>query len=141
MIQFNSVLVYTLLGKYQKMLCWLIFWLLSVFRTYRDNFILVCVWYVTRWPLSTNILHTSIRCMQPFGQKQDIDASVCLSLLKQYLCWFLHDVWLYLIHVSAGITHWMTLEFYSNVNLEVSFMFHKDITTLGLLFEVQTFLR
>ena len=70
------VSVSILFGRYPQMLRWLIVWLLHVFLTCKDNFILIRVWCVTGWPLSTNVFHASICCMHMFGQKQYIAESV-----------------------------------------------------------------
>ena len=70
-----------LLGRDPQMLHWLKGW-----------FYLICVWCVTVWPLSTNFSLTPISHMHPFGQKQDIAASVHSYYLKHYLWWFIRDI-------------------------------------------------
>ena len=60
-----------------RMLRWLKFRILQAFLTCGDDFYLFCVWCVTVWTLSTNVLHTLIRCMHPLVQKRCIYAPVC----------------------------------------------------------------
>ena len=102
------VSVSILFGRDLQMLRWLMFWLLHVFLTCKDNFILIRVWCVTGWPLSTNVFHASICCMHMFGQKQYISESVFFLLYKQYSCWFVHNISLYLMSASVGLASWMT---------------------------------
>ena len=44
------------------------------------------------WPLFMNVLHTPIRCMNPFGQEQDIFASVNSYSIKHDLCFCLQCI-------------------------------------------------
>ena len=49
-------------------------------------------------------------------------------------------MWLYLMCVPAWLTSWMTSEFNSYANLEVSSMFRKVPTIILFLVDVQTYL-
>ena len=60
--------VFSPVGHALRILRWLAFFLLQVFLTCKDN--LIRIFCVTLWPLSTNVSHTPIRCMCPFGQKR-----------------------------------------------------------------------
>ena len=95
---------------------------------------------MTGCPLSTNVLHTPIYCMHPFGKKRYISASIHSYYLKHYSCLFIHNVGSPNMCI-IGLMSWMTSEFHSYVNLEVSYMFCKVCTSLCLLVSVWNFLR
>ena len=57
----------------------------------QGQFYWIHVCCVTVWPLSKIFLHTPIRCMHPFGEIQDISASINSYNPNTCLCWFIHD--------------------------------------------------
>ena len=48
---------------------------------------MIHVWCVISWTLSTNVLHTPVRCMHPFSKKRKI-----LPPFVPYSCCFIHDI-------------------------------------------------
>ena len=124
-------------GKSLTFLRWLKFQILQAFCTYKDN--LIRVLCMTVWPLSKNYLHTPIRCMCTFVQKQGFPPlfTTFQTIIKDGLLM----IWLYLMHDSTWLTSWATSEFHSYVNLEVSYKFRKVPTSLWSLVNVWNFLR
>ena len=64
-------------GHKLQILHWLTIRLFQPFLTCKGT--LIRVLFMTAWPLSTNDLHTPIRCMYPFGQKQGFPPLISTS--------------------------------------------------------------
>ena len=108
-------------GHVLQMLSLLTFQILQVFCTYKDN--LIRDWCVTLCLQSTNVLHTPIRFIHPFGQKQGFP--LIISNIQTIIKVGILTIWLYLMCASASLASWTNLEFHSYANLEVSYIFCK----------------
>ena len=94
---------------------------------------------MTCWPLYINASHTPIHCMHLFVPNSTL-LHPLVMINKNIIHVGLFIIWLYLMCASEGLTYWMTLEFNSYDNLEVSYIFCKVPTSIWLLVNVINFL-
>ena len=59
------------------------------------------------------------------------------SQISIYVGWF--TICLYLMYASAGMTSWMTQEFHSYLDMEVSYLLRKVTTGLWMLVNIRRF--